>query len=62
MITSARICSACGRVDSEEIPVLADTPAIGDDSNIVIWSRAMVVNLTMLVVLLAEIKKRRIAK
>ena len=57
-----RTCSICGHVDSEEIPMLSDIPATGDDSNIMLWGGTMVISLAALVVLLVESKKRRTAK
>ena len=57
-----RTCSLCGHVDSEEIPILSDIPATGDDSNIMLWGGTMVISLAALVVLLVESKKRRTAK
>ena len=57
-----RTCSVCGHVDSEEIPMLSDIPATGDDSNIMLWGGTMVISLAALVVLLVESKKRRTAK
>ena len=57
-----RTCSVCDHVDSEEIPMLSDIPATGDDSNIMLWGGTMVISLAALVVLLVESKKRRTAK
>ena len=54
-----RTCSVCGHVDSKEIPVLSDTPATGDDSNIMLYSSMFTVSLAGLVVLLLAAKKRK---
>jgi LPXTG-motif cell wall-anchored protein len=57
-----RTCSVCDHVDSEEIPMLSDIPATGDDSNIMLWGGTMVISLAALVALLVQSKKRRTAK
>ena len=54
-----RTCSVCGHVDSKEIPVLSDTPATGDNSNIMLYSSMFTVSLAGLVVLLLAAKKRK---
>ena len=54
-----RTCSACGHVDSKEIPVLSDTPATGDDSNIMLYGSLFTMSLAALVVLLLASKKRK---
>ena len=53
-----RTCSVCGHVDSKEIPVLSDTPATGDDTNIFLWSMVMCISAVCLMGILASQKKR----
>ena len=54
-----RTCSACGHVDSEEIPMITDIPATGDDFNIMLHGSMFTVSLAGLVVLLLAAKKRK---
>ena len=54
-----RTCSICGHVDSEEIPMISDIPATGDNSNIMLYSSMFTVSLAGLVVLLLAAKKRK---
>ena len=53
-----RTCLVCGHVESKEIPVLSDTPATGDDTNIFLWSMVMCISAVCLLVILASQKKR----
>ena len=54
-----RACDLCDHVDSEEIPVLSDTPVTGDDSNIILYGSIFSMSLAAIIVLLLAFRKRK---
>ena len=59
-VTADALSKTYGEAD-KEIPVLSDTPATGDDSNIMLWSGMLCICALGLVAILIE-RKRRTAK
>lgn len=57
-----RICSVCGHEEFKEITQLSDTPATGDDSNIMLYGSMFTMSLAALAVLLLASKKRKQTK